>query len=953
MTVDQLLAQLRERDIEVSADGGQLRLRGAGRRLDAEWTALLQTHKQALLDRLQNDASAGCIPAGCTAVTPDMLQLAELSQQEIDHIVAQVPGGAANLQDVVPLRPAQDGILFHHLMAREGDAYLTPALLRFDSRARLDGYIAALNAAIARHDILRAAVMWQGLPRPMQVVCRHATLPVEPVAVDPACGPAGQQLLECFDPRRIRLDVSRAPLMRMHVAQDPSDGRWLALQLFHHLAMDHAALDVLKAEVQAHLRGLPPAPPPKPLRDAVAQTLRGPSPADHDVFFRGMLGDVDEPTVPLGLADVQGDGSGITQAQQELDAALAGRLRAVARAAGVSTATLCHLAFAQVLARLSGRSDVVFGTVLLGRMRHAAGTQQALGVFLNTLPIRVPVDAMAIGDAARRLHQLLAQLMRHEHAPLALAQRCSAVAPPVPLFSALLNYRHSAALPQAASGEAAMWDGIEFLGGEERSNYPLCVSVDDFGHALSITAQVASPVAPQRLCSFMQTALRGLVQALEGDARAPLSAVDVLPEEERRRLLVDWNATDATYPADQGLHELVQRQAQRTPDAPAISDAAGQCSYRELDLQASRLAQRLLERGVAAGECVAVLLERSTSLVAAQLAVLKAGGAYVPLDLRTPQLRQQAIVADCGARLLLTESSIDLPALSGVERIDLDRLPPHTQALGDRPRAASGDAIAYVMYTSGSTGEPKGVMVPHRAISRVALNNGFASFGPGDRIAFMSNPAFDASTLEVWGALLSGACVVAIAHETVLSPDALRRRLLDQRVTTMWMTVGLFNRYASELGEVFRRLRHLLVGGDALDPRIVARVLRDSPPQHLLNGYGPTETTVFATTFEVTALGDAARSVPIGRPISNTRVYLLDEHGQPVPVGVTGELYIGGAGVARGYLNRPELTAERFVADPFSQEPGARMYRSGDLARWREDGNLEYLGRNDQQVKIR
>ncbi|MBF6651227.1 amino acid adenylation domain-containing protein, partial [Methylobacter sp. BlB1] len=529
-------------------------------------------------------------------------------------------------------------------------------------------------------------------------------------------------------------------------------------------------------------------------------------------------------------------------------------------------------------------------------------------------------------------------LLRHEHAPLSLAQRCSAVQAPAPLFSALLNYRHSQADASADSSPA--WQGIEALSsGEERTNYPIVLSVDDLGKGFELTVQILPPVAPERVCALMHTALDNLITALETAPGTAMRQIGVLPEAERRQVLVDWNATQADYPRDRCVHELFEALAARNPEADAVICDGGRLSYVELNARANRLAHHLISLGVKAGDYVALLIERSADLVAAELAVLKCGAAYVPLDPDFPVERLAFMIKDCTAKIILTGKDTELAdavcvridaALAHQSRDDNPGLPLHSEL------------IAYVMYTSGSTGQPKGVKIPHRAIGRLVLNNGYAQIGPEDRVAFAANPAFDATTFEVWAPLLNGGCTVVVDQTALLEPDHFGQILRQHGVTALWLTVGLFNQYADTLSAVFSQLRYLLVGGDSLDPRIISRVIRSNAPQHLLNGYGPTETTTFATTYEITAVPEGARSIPIGRPIANTRIYLLDTQREPVPIGVAGEIYIGGLGVAQGYLNQPELTAERFIKDPFSHDPEALLYKTGDLGRWLADGSIEF-----------
>ncbi|MCK1607143.1 non-ribosomal peptide synthetase, partial [Bradyrhizobium sp. 166] len=496
-----------------------------------------------------------------TAITPQMLPLIELAQGEIDRIAATVPGGVGNIQDIYGLSPLQDGILFHHLLATKGDPYLLVSQMAFADRGLLDRYLGAVQQVVDRHDILRTSFVWEALSRPTQVVWRRAPLEVTEVELDGAAGPGHEQLKDGFDPRRQRIDLGRAPLLRFVIAREPGSERWLLLELQHHLIGDHTTLEVMHAEVRAVLAGHGhELPAPQPFRNLVAQARLGPDAKTHEEFFRGMLADIDEPTTPFGLSEVLGDGCGTHEARRMLPQQLRQRLRRQARRLGVSLASLCHLAWGQVVARSTGREQVVFGTVLFGRMHGGAGGDRTMGLFINTLPLRLDLDETGVEASVLTTHARLAELLAHEHASLALAQRCSGVAAPAPLFSALLNYRHNTPATISTSATDDVLSGVEWLGAEERTNYPLTLSVEDFGEALGLTAQVAEGISADRVCGYMQRTLEQVAEALEQAPNTPVRELDVLPADERAYLLEELNRTAAPYPSEQCIHELFEAQ---------------------------------------------------------------------------------------------------------------------------------------------------------------------------------------------------------------------------------------------------------------------------------------------------------------------------------------------------------------------------------------------------------
>ncbi|HEX2093471.1 MAG TPA: amino acid adenylation domain-containing protein, partial [Longimicrobiaceae bacterium] len=557
-----------------------------------------------------------------------------------------------------------------------------------------------------------------------------------------------------------------------------------------------------------------------------------------------------------------------------------------------------------------------------------------------------------------KTHGVLAELLRHEHASLALAQRCSGVAAPAPLFTSLLNYRYGGRRGGAPQADRT-WDGIRTVRAQERSNYPLTLAVDDLGEdGFRLVARVQESVEPRRVCALMHTALERLVEALEVSPGRSVGSIDVLPEEERRQVAEAWNATAAAYPRDTCVHQLFERQVERTPDAVALAYEDQRLTFAELNRRANRLAHHLHTLGVGPDARVGICVERSVEMVVALLAILKAGGAYVALDPEYPADRLHSMLQDSAPVVLLTQEplaerfagmeipcvALDTDASSWAGRLESD----------PDPGPLTPEHLVYVIYTSGSTGAPKGVMNVHRnVVNRITAIQAAWALEAHESVLQNASLSFDVSAYEFFWPLMVGARVVMTRPEGHRDPGYLVETIRRNGVGTASFVPSMLQIFLEHPEvESCTSLVRVPCGGEALPPSLVQRFYERLPNARLYNRYGPSEAATAVTGWS--RAGEETRGgVPIGRPMANTRVYVLDGRSDLAPAGVVGELYIGGAGVGRGYLGRTELTAARFVPDPFGKEAGARLYRTGDLARWLADGRIEFLGRNDFQVKVR
>ena len=868
------------------------------------------------------------------------------------------PEGAA----VAPLSFAQQRLWLLHRLDPDSAAYHVPGVLTLAGTLRPEVLAAALEEIVRRHDALRT-VFAVTREEPVQAVLPPAprVLPLVDLTGLPDSPREIEAVRLTTAEARRPFDLAAGPLLRTLLIRTAAAEHRLVLAM-HHIISDGWSLGVLRAElaalVAAFAEGRPSPLPPLPLQ----------VPAFAEAQRRDLREDLLERLLAHWRTRLDGAPALDLPADRQRPAVLSDRgaavpvtippavahgLRELAQQQGATLFMALLASWSALLSRHTGQDDLTVGTPVAGRDRREI--EPLIGCFVNTLPLRVRMGGdPPFRDLLRHVREVTLAAWDHQSVPF--EKIVEDLAPErdrgrTPLFQVMLAL-HNAPQPPLSL------PGLDLASAEistGTAKFDLSLLLTDGGEEIAGTLEYRTDLFEEATAE--RFAARFL-ELLAGAARAKedrLSDLPLLTAVERRQVLEEWSFRDVPVP-QVTIHALFEEQAALRPEAPALEQGDERLTYAELNARANRLAWRLRRLGVGPEAKVALLLERSLELVVSMLATLKAGGAYVPLDPVYPAERLALILRDSGARVLLTRGDLAAPGVpfSGiVVEIEDQTDPPDPTDRSDPVPWGAPDNLAYVIYTSGSTGQPKGVEVPHRGVVRLVRpegESGHARCAPDETFLHLASPLFDAATLEVWGPLLSGGRLVVLPGR-VPALSELGQAIARHGVTTLWLTAGLFHLIVEERLDDLRPLRSLLAGGEVIQPGHLRRAQAGLPGCRLINGYGPTENTTFTTAYAVPAEGDPGDPVPIGRPIAATRVYLLDRWLQPVPVGVPGELCTGGDGLARGYLQRPELTAERFVPDPFGR--GERLYRTGDLARWRPDGVIEFLGRIDQQVKIR
>jgi amino acid adenylation domain-containing protein/FkbH-like protein len=871
---------------------------------------------------------------------------------------------AAKRSATWPLSSAQQRLWFLDQLEPESPLYNLASVVRLAGRLDVNALNRALNAIVVRHEILRTHFQ-SAEGAPIQTVDAAASLDLKLEDLSALEKNAREEKARELIRSELRrpFNLTKDLLIRAILIRLDREEHLLLLNM-HHIVSDEWSLRVFYSELSqlyaSNVSGEPARLQPLAIQYVdyalwQLEWLKGERLGQSLEYWRKLLAGMPPVTeLPTDHPRTAVPTFAGASLERVLSKEVSKMLTEMSRRHGVTTFMLLLAALQAFIHRHTQREDVVVASPIAGRNRPE--TESLIGFFVNTLPLRAQIkDDPTFSDFLAQVRESTVSAYANQDVPF--EKIVEALQPErslshLPFTRMMFVYQNRGAELLEWPGVKVAFEDVETLTAKFDLTFTARETANGFRVRCEYNTDLFEAASVGRLLANFEVLLKGII----ANPYCRLSRLPLLTEEERTQVVVEWNQSDAEYPRQECIHALFEAQVLQRPNATALTFGTQSLTYQELNTRANQLAHSLRECNVGPDVPVAICLQRSAEMVVGALAVLKAGGAYVPLDPAYPKERLVFMLDDTRAPILLTQQSVLSKLSSGFTKVfcldaDWDRIARESKE--NLPNVATPENLAYVMYTSGSTGKPKGVAVTHRAVNRLVLNTNYLAFGPEHRLAQVSNFSFDAATFEIWGALLNGGQLVGITHDVALSPKDFARELRERKITALFLTSALFNQVVSEVPDAFETLDTVLTGGEAMDPKWVRVLLEHTPPRRFINVYGPTENTTFTTWHLVASLPDSATSVPIGMPISNTQCYVLDRHMIPVPIGVPGELYVGGDGVARGYWNRPELTAEKFVPDGFRVGSGRLLYRTGDLVRWHPDGTIDFLGRIDQQVKIR
>jgi amino acid adenylation domain-containing protein/non-ribosomal peptide synthase protein (TIGR01720 family) len=893
---------------------------------------------------------------GAGGLTPSDVPLVALSQSEIDRLESK----HGEIEDILPLTPLQEGMLFFAFYDASGpDVYNVQIMLKLEGLLDEKALHDAAKALLGRHKNLCVAFEYKDLDRPVQIIPKDFSLPwntLDLSALEPQERNRSWAELVQRD-RLARFNPNSSPLFRFLLVRfAPEESRLLITT--HHILVDGWSVPLMIPELQTlyeHHGSAAALPRITAYRDYLAW-LGSRDRSAAEAAWKESLAGLEEGTRISPLASL-GDPKIPERIIVDLDEELTRQLTEQARTCNLTVNTIVQGAWAVLLSRHTGRQDVVFGSTVSGRFPEIAGVEGMIGLLINTVPTRVTLrSADSFNDLVSRLNQEQSCLLAHQYLGLVEIQRLTGLHE---LFDTLVVFEN---FPRGTEDKNQTEADVQPSGGprftvvdlNDAAHYPLTIVVAP-GRRLSMYFTYHPDHFDAHLVELLGRRFIRLLAAYATAPDQPVNCIDLLDARERRQIVVDFNQTHTEYPRNKTMMELFAEQVQRRGEELAVICGEEKISYAELDRRSNQLGHYLRKLGVGPEKLVGISVERSIHMVLAMIGILKAGGAYVPIDPAYPPDRLRFMAEDSDIGVWLTQGHLAhrIPQLRA-QVICLDRdWDEIAQQSDDSCRTqVFPENLAYVIYTSGSTGQPKAAAVSHRSMIRLLRETNYIQFQGDEVVAQTVNMSFDPSTFEIWGAMLNGCRLAIIGNEVLLDVERFAAEIVDKGVKVMFLATALFNEVGRLNPTMFNSVKHLLFGGEAVYPVTAAAVLEHGGPERLVNAYGPAECTTFSGWYVATKVAKDDVSVPIGKPVANTQLYVLDRNMNLEPIGIMGKLYIGGEGLARGYWRRPELTAERFVPDPYG-EPGGRLYISGDLARWMEDGNLEFFGREDNQIKIR
>ncbi len=919
---------------------------------DQYQTSAIEQLNQSFKENLEKIVDH-CVDKEGSDMTPSDYGDVSLGLEELERIKDKY--SAFQIEKIYPLANMQKGMLFHNAMDQTSGAYLQQIVIELKGRVHPDILEESFHEIVKRHEILRASFEYEITSEPRQIIARERKTPFASIDLTGENRTRQHRFIETYlkEDQEKGFDLSSEALMRVCLIR-MNDESYRLIWSHHHILLDGWCLGIVLSELfslygkimKGESRRLKE---PKPYGDYI-KWLEEQDKEEAAAYWKDYLkGYESRSELPAFNRGATSEEYGGKEKVISFSKELTTKITRIAKTHHVTINTVLQGIWGMILAKYNNTDEVVFGTVVSGREAPVDGIEEMVGLFIHTIPTRISFEgARSFKEVLKKTQAESIESNRYSYMNLSEIQELSEMKRElITHVMAFQNYAFDEELFRSQSGESGF--ELEGVHGKERTNYDFNLTGVLEDEQLKLKLTFNENVYDNTIIETLEKHIITVAEQVAEDETQTLRDINLVSKEEKHRILHIFNDTKTNYPKDKPLHELFEEQAMKTPDQTALVFGSQRMTYRELNKKANQTARLLREKGIGRGSIAAIIADRSFEMIIGIIGILKAGGAYLPIDPETPRDRIDYMLKNSGAALLVTTDSLLQPF--DIRTVDLRSDELHLLGEENLPRVNSSSDTAYIVYTSGSTGTPKGVVIPHYSAARVVQNTNYIDITEDDAILQLSNYSFDGSVFDIFGALLNGASLVLIEKETVLNTHELAEVIKKEQVSVMFITTALFNTLADINIGCLAKLRKILFGGERASIPHVRKVLDHAGRDKLIHVYGPTESTVYATYYFINEIDEKADTIPIGSPLANTSVLIMDEAGKLVPIGVPGELCIAGDGLSKGYLKREELTAEKFIPHPFM--PGERLYKTGDLAKWLPDGNIEFIGRIDHQVKIR